>query len=367
MVSPRSLLSLPLVLSLSLAAPLAVSVSFAQAPKPAAAPAKPAVDVAYDAYMAVRNLKDAQPGPARNAEIMKAGVNFILAFPTHWRAGSVISSVAGFAGSTMSGRQNAALRISYLTTAKFELLGQRKREDLTPDGALALASLDAALAYSLAREERSKDNVTEFREKIDTLAKMPKSDRFLSTHERDFGEFIRTGARPELAEQFYQGLLKHPDAKVVAMAKIELVLIDARRTPAPFTFTALDGKPVDFAQFRGKAVLIVYWSPMHKGSSDAQVELRELYRNYRKQGLEVVAVACNKEADKAALEDFVKSKKLPWPQYYDGKEFTSDIATRFNVRSVPNTVLLNKEGFLVESGIPPSRYESVVKRTLGIK
>jgi len=267
----------------------------------------------------------------------------------------------------MGGKQNAALRVSYLTTAKFEVLGQRKREGLTPDAALALASLDAALAYSLAREERSKDNVTEFREKIDTLAKMPKSDRFLSTHERDFGEFIRTGQRPELAEQFYTQLLKHPDAKVVAMAKIELVLIDARRTPAPFTFTALDGKPVDFAQFRGKAVLIVYWSPTHKGSSDAQVELKELYRNYRKQGLEVIGVACNKESDKAALDAFVKSKKLPWPQYYDGKEFTSDIATRFNVRSVPNTVLLNKEGFLVESGIQPSRYEGLVKRILGIK
>jgi len=367
MASLRTLLSLPLALFLPLAAPLVVSVSHAQAPKPATAPVKSKGDLAYDTYMAVRNLKDAKPGPARNGEITKAGFDFIVSFPTHSRVSTVIGSVAGFAGSTMSGKQNAASRVSYLTTAKFELLGQRKQEGLSPDSALALASLDAALAYSLAKEERSKDNVTEFREKIDTLAKMPKSDRFLSTHERDFGEFIRTGQRPELAEQFHQQLLRHPDAKVVAMAKTELALIDARRTPALFAFTALDGKPVDFAQLRGKAVLIVYWSPTHKGSSDAQVELKELYRNYRKQGLEVIGVACNKEADKAALDAFVKSKKLPWPQYYDGKEFTSDIATRFNVRSVPNTVLLNKEGFLVESGIQPSRYEGLVKRILGIK
>ncbi len=342
-----------------------VSTSLAQ--KPTAAPTKSPGDLAYDTYLAVRNAKDAKPGPARNAEIIKAGFEFILAFPAHGRTGTVISSVAGFAGSTMTGNANAPARTAYLTATKFELLGQRKREDLTPDQALALASLDVALSGALAREERSRENVQEFREKIDTLAAMPKADRFLSGHEREFGEFIRTGGRLELAVQFYQKLLEHKDKKVVDMAKLELRLLDARMTPAPFTFTSIDGKAVDFAQLRGKAVLIVYWSPTHEGSSNAQVDLKELYRNYRKQGLEVIGVACNKEADKAKLDAFLKSKKLPWPTYYDGKEFASDIAMRFNVRGVPNAVLLGKDGLMIEAGISPTRYEGMIKRVLGIK
>jgi hypothetical protein len=208
-----------------------VSTSLAQ--KPTAAPTKSPGDLAYDTYLAVRNAKDAKPGPARNAEIIKAGFEFILAFPAHGRTGTVISSVAGFAGSTMTGNANAPARTAYLTATKFELLGQRKREDLNPDQALALASLDVALSGALAREERSRENVQEFREKIDTLAAMPKADRFLSGHEREFGEFIRTGGRLELAVQFYQKLLEHKDKKVVDMAKLELRLLDARMTPGP--------------------------------------------------------------------------------------------------------------------------------------
>ncbi|MBL9207226.1 MAG: TlpA family protein disulfide reductase [Opitutaceae bacterium] len=343
-----------------------ISLIHAQTP-PAAAPAKSPADLAYEAYTAIRNAKDAKPGQARNSEVLKAGVDFILAYPAHSRTSTVIGSVAGFATSTMSGNANAPARAAYLTAAKFELLGQRKREDLTPDQALALASLDVALSGALAREERSRDSETEFREKIDTLSKMPKADRFLSGHLRDLGEYIRTLGRPEMAVQYYQKLVDHKDKKVVDMAKLELRLLDARMTPAPFTFTSTDGKPVDFAQLRGKAVLIVYWSPTHEASSNAQIDLKELYRNYRRQGLEVVGVACNKEADKAKLDAFLKSKKLPWPTYYDGKEFASDIAQRFNVRSVPNAVLLGKDGAMIEAGIAPNRYEGMIKRVLGIK
>jgi hypothetical protein len=355
---------LPL-LALGLLVPAGLAPLAAQQPAAKAAPTKSPAELAYDAYMAVRNAKD-PAGPARNAAVFKAGVDFLLAYPAHSRAGAVISSVATF-GNSMGGPQNAPARAAYLASTNFELLGLKRREDISADAKLAIAALDAALAGAQAREERSRDNVTAFREKIDALAQMPKSDRFLSTAERDFGEFIRTGQRSELAEQFYTQLLKHPDAKVVSMAQGELRLIDARKTPAAMTFTGVDGKPVDFAQFRGKIVLVTFWSPTNKGSADAQVELREIHRNYRKQGLEVVAVACAKEADRAAVETWVKEKKLPWPQYFDGKEYNNEIAQRFNVRSVPTAVLLNKEGRLVETGISSSRFESVVKRALGIK
>jgi hypothetical protein len=360
----RRLLPL-LTLGLALLSPAGLVPLAAQQPAAKAAPARSPADVAYDAYMAVRNAKD-PAGPARNAAVLRAGTDYLIAHPAHWRAGSVISSVATFA-SSMPGPQNAAARAAYLAYANFELLGLKRREDISADAKLALAALDVALAGAQSRAERSRENVTAFREKIDALALMPKSDRFLSTAERDFGEFIRTGQRPDLAEQFYTQLLKHPDAKVVSMAEGELQLIGARKTPATLSFTALDGKPVDFPQLRGKVVLVTFWSPASKSSADAQVGLREIHRNYRKRGLEVVAVACAKEADRAAVEAWVKEKKLPWPQYFDGKEYANEIAQRFNVRSVPTAVLLNKDGLLVETGIPSSRFESVVKRALGIK
>jgi len=348
--------------SLALAG-FAAAASFMLAQAPVASTPKPA-DVAYEAYMKLRNEKDAKMNQARFVEVANAGFGFIAQYPTYSKVGTAINSLASFGG---QGKENAANRLAWITYAKFELIGQKGREDLKPEALTALASFEAALAFAMVKQDRSRETTQAFREKIDVLAKMPGSERFLSGHERDFGEMIRTGQRPDGAETFYKALLAHKDKKVQDMAKMELGLIEARRTAYAATFTGLDGKPIDFGKMRGKAVLIVFWSPNHQGSSDAQVALKELYSDYRKRGLEVVGVACAKEADREKVDAFIKSKKLPWPTYFDGKEYAGELATKFNVRYVPSTVLLNKEGFFVENALQPSRYEREVKRILGIK
>ena len=332
---------------------------FAQSPSPK----KPdPANAAYEAFNKLRNDKDARIDQARFQAVAVAGLDFLTQHPSSSRAGSVISSLASYGG---SGKENAARRMAWLTSLKFELLDRQGKEGLSPDAVTALAALDSSLANALAREDLSRENVEAFRSKIDALAKLPGSERFLYTQERGYGELLNATGRVPQAEAFYKALLSHPDKRVVEMATTELGLIEARRTPYTASFTDISGKPIDFGQMRQKVVLIVFWSPLHQASSNEQVELKNLYFELRKKGLEIVGVACAKEADREKVAAFVKSKKLPWPTYFDGKEFAGDIAKKFNIRSIPAAAILNKEGMLVAT--PTSRYDREVKRLLGIK
>lgn len=337
----------------------AVMPVFAQSP----ATKKPdPATIAYEAFNKLRNDREARIDQARFQTVAASGLDFLTQHAASSRTGSVISSLASYGG---SGKQNAATRMAWLTSLKFELLDRQGKEGLSPEAVTALAALDASLANALAREDLSRENVETFRSKIDALAKLPGSERFLYTQERAFGELMTATGRAGQAEAFFKALLSHKDKRVVEMATVELGLIEARRTPYTASFTSIDGKPIDFGQMRNKVVLIVFWSPLNQVSGNEQVELKNLHSELRKKGLEIVGVACAKETDREKVAAFVKSKKLPWPTYFDGKEFNGDIAKKFNIRSIPAAAILNKEGMLVAT--PTSRYDREVKRLLGIK
>lgn len=325
------------------------------------APSAAEREAAYEAFTKLRNDKTAKIDQARFKQVSAAGFDFLTKYPASNRSGTVVTSLAGYGG---AGKENVANRKSWIAFMKFEMLDQRAKDGLSADAVAALAALDAALANALVKEDRTRENIVAFREKIDALAKLPGADRYLYVQERAFGEAI-AGGRPEQAEAFYKALLQHPDKRVVEMATTELGLIEARRTPYAATFTAIDGKPIDFGQMRKKVVLIAFWSPNHQASSNDQVALKDLYSELRRKGFEIVGVACAKEADRGKVEAFVKSKKLPWPTYFDGKEFNGEIAKKFNIRSIPAGVILNKEGFLVST--PTSRFGNEVKRVMGVK
>jgi hypothetical protein len=42
-----------------------------------------------------------------------------------------------------------------------------------------------------------------------------------------------------------------------------------------------------------------------------------------------------------ALADFTKKKGAPWPQIYEGKSWKSDIATTYEIHSIPHMILID--------------------------
>src|SRR5688572_19387034 len=341
-------LILALVCSLGLGASV-----FAQAPKSgkgadkggekkAPAPKTPA-DLAYDAFNKVRTDKAGAMDQARFQRIISAGLAYLLEYPTHARVNDAIRDLAFFG--TNLGKQ-PALRTSYSSLLKLEVTNLRYKEGLSDPAKLVLAALDASIADNDVRDAFSADNLNTLREKLDTLAEMPGSGRFLVDRERSYAHVVLLGTNVARAETHLKKMLEHKEKPVVAMAREELNIIDAKKEPLALTLKGLDGKEVDLTQFRGKVLAIYFWSTGNKASTDRFEGLKQIYSTYRKKNFEVVTVSYDKPEDRPKLEKFVKDNKITWPVHFDGNGAKGEFGTKLNATGVPRLYIFDQKGIL---------------------
>lgn len=319
-------------------------------------------DIAAEAYYKIRDERDAPVSSERLQKLLTSGIGFLAEYPGHGRASSVISSLASFAG-TMKDKKHLPLVAWWQNQLKYEALDRRMREGASEEQRLVWYSLETAVAGQEARQAPGRDQLAAFREKIDRLAEQPGASRFLSGHERDF--LLALGqANPAGMEAQAKKLLEHKDKRVVAVAREELNLIQARRTPLEFKFTGLDGKETDASTLRGKAVLVFFWSTDNENSLKDLDELSAIHRTYKLE-FEIITVCLNAEAGREKV--LLAAKKLKWPVCFDGRGRDHPLAVSLNVRNAPAGFLFGKTGLLVAHGLRANKVEGELKKVLGVK
>jgi hypothetical protein len=79
--------------------------------------------------------------------------------------------------------------------------------------------------------------------------------------------------------------------------------------------------------------------------------------------LEVIGI--NLDTDKETVEKLIADKSIPWPQYFDGREWDNRFVRQFGVKTVPTMWLIGKDGKLAHSDVDWSDPGPKVKRALG--
>jgi thiol-disulfide isomerase/thioredoxin len=135
--------------------------------------------------------------------------------------------------------------------------------------------------------------------------------------------------------------------------------LDAPGKPLDIKFTALDGREVDLTHIQGKVVLVDFWATWCGPCVGELPRVKETYQKFHAQGFEIVGISF--DGDKTALEHFVKSKDLPWPQYFDGHAWKNQFGVQYCIHSIPTMWLVDKKGNLRETNAREDLQEKVAK------
>lgn len=118
--------------------------------------------------------------------------------------------------------------------------------------------------------------------------------------------------------------------------------------PAPdFSFTATDGRERRLSDFRGRPVLIYFWSSSCPACASQADRLRTLYDRLGPAGLEILGISY--DTDRASMEAFRARHGQSWPTSFSGHQLWEDpIGRLYRERGTGVFYVVNPSGSLVQ-------------------
>jgi peroxiredoxin len=121
-------------------------------------------------------------------------------------------------------------------------------------------------------------------------------------------------------------------------------LIFARPQTPKLNFISLNGEKVTSESLRGKVVMVNFWATSCSTCIHEMPKMVETYNKFRKQGLELVAVAMSYDAPNYVI-NYTETRRLPFKVAYDAR---GELAKSFGgVEGTPTTFIIDKNGAVI--------------------
>jgi len=166
------------------------------------------------------------------------------------------------------------------------------------------------------------------------------------------------------AKAAYQKLIRdYPHSRFARMAPEALTRLTLKgKELTDLKFKALDGSDVDIMNYRGKVVLIDFWATWCGPCRGEMPNVVRAYKKHKTAGFEIIGISLDR--DKSALEQFVKTNGMSWPQYFDGQGWNNAIARKYGIRSIPSTFVLDRKGVVRAVNLRSPRLEKMIEALL---
>jgi cytochrome c biogenesis protein CcmG, thiol:disulfide interchange protein DsbE len=118
------------------------------------------------------------------------------------------------------------------------------------------------------------------------------------------------------------------------------------KSPAPdFSLPSLDGGRVKLSDYKGKVVIIDFWSTTCGPCLEEMPELVKIYNAKKAEGLEVLAIAVDPPETQANIPAKVKQTGMNFPILLDEE---TEVMDRYNPKGeMPFTAVIDRSGSIV--------------------
>lgn len=156
-----------------------------------------------------------------------------------------------------------------------------------------------------------------------------------------------------------------PDSKFTKELENRLAMIKPLEigSVAPdINLMAPDGKYVKLSSLRGKVVMIDFWASWCRPCRMENPAVVGIYNKYKSKGFEIYGVSL--DTDKEKWKGAIAQDGLTWNHVSDLQGWSSSAAQLYKVNSIPFTVLLDKNGRILEKGLRSHQLEAKLAELL---
>ncbi|MES2799196.1 MAG: TlpA disulfide reductase family protein [Bacteroidota bacterium] len=124
------------------------------------------------------------------------------------------------------------------------------------------------------------------------------------------------------------------------------------------------GKAIKLSSLRGKYVLVDFWASWCGPCRQENPNVVRLYNKYKNKGFTIYSVSLDK--DPVAWEAAIKQDGLIWPNHVsDLLQWQSPMISLYGFNGIPYTVLLDKKGEIIGTGLRGPSLEQKLVELLG--
>lgn len=135
--------------------------------------------------------------------------------------------------------------------------------------------------------------------------------------------------------------------------------------PIAFNVKSTTGETLSPERYKGKVLLLDFWATWCRPCTAEMPHVKQVYAKYKKAGFEIVGISLDRS--RSSLDQYVEKNGITWPQYFDGKFWQNDIATRYGVRSIPTTYLIDRKGKIRYKSLRGKQLEDAVNQLIAEK
>jgi peroxiredoxin len=129
------------------------------------------------------------------------------------------------------------------------------------------------------------------------------------------------------------------------------IIVNGDRAPE-FRLSALDGKPISLAEFRGKVVMVHFWATWCPPCVEELPTLAKLYPQFAGNDFEMLAVSVD-EGGANAVSAFMRQNNLHVPVLLDPDRST---ANHYGTYKFPETYIVDRQGVVRYKMIGPRNW-----------
>ena len=133
--------------------------------------------------------------------------------------------------------------------------------------------------------------------------------------------------------------------------------------PAPeIILPDTSGNSIALSDFKGKIILLDFWASWSDACRVNNIAYTNLLEKYREKGFEIFSVSLDERMK--SWKNVIKTDKTDWIQVSDNKGILSEVVEKYNVKKIPTTFLIDREGIIIAKKLSIEKLELKLEELL---